>query len=112
MAMGITYDEFWTLNPRKIKVILESYKLRRQIEDERQWLLGGYMFDAISVALDNAFKKKGQKAKNYFEVREKPYLKEIKHEAGLSEEEIQKKRELLMAQLRVRQANYELKKGK
>lgn len=110
MAMGISYEEFWSLTPRKINVIIEGYKLRRKVEDEKQWLLGGYMFEAVSIALGNAFRKKNQKQKSYFELVKKSFMSELS-DKEMSEEDIQKKRELLMAQLRMKQANFELSKG-
>lgn len=109
--MGITYDEFWTLNPRKIKVIYEGYKLRRKIEDEKAWMLGGYIFQAVSVSLGNAFRKKNQKAKSYFEIVEKPFLAEL-DKREMSEEEKQKRLDALMASLHVMQNNFEIKHGK
>lgn len=111
MAMGVSYEDFWNLTPRAINVILESYKLRRKIEDEQQWMLGGYVCSAVSVALSNAFKKKSQKSVSYFEELKKPFLTDL-DKKELSEEEIQRKRELLFAQLRTKQANFEISHGK
>jgi hypothetical protein len=114
LAMGVSLSEFWEMNPHSIEVILDGYKLKRKIADEQQWLLGGYVFSAVSTAMGNAFRKKNTKAKSYFEEVEKPFLSNIdkKTSAGLSEEEIQRRRELLMAQLRTKQSNFELKHGK
>lgn len=105
--MGIGYDEFWTLNPRKLNVIIEGYRLKRQIEDEKAWYLGGYVFEAVSIALGNAFRKKNQKAKSYFEVLDKQFLKH-KEMTELTEEEKQQKLDLLVAGLRIKQTNFEL----
>lgn len=110
--MGISYDEFWTLNPRKLNVIVEGYKLKRQIEDEKQWMLGGYTFAAVYVAINNSFRKKGQKEKEYFEVVNKPFLKGLKTKKELSDNEIKQKRELVMAMLRTKKSNFELNHGK
>lgn len=107
LAMGIGYDEFWTLNPRKLRVLVEGYKLKRQIEDEKAWLLGGYVFEAVSVAMGNAFKKKNQKAKSYFDVVDKQFLKQAETKE-MSEEEKKRKLELLMAGLRIKKTNFEL----
>jgi len=112
--MGISLNEFWELNPRTLNVITEAYRLKRKVYDEEQWLLGGYFFNAVTIALGNAFKKKNVKARSYFEEIEKPFLSEIdaKKPGEMSEEEKQKKLDLLMAQLRVKQSNFELKHGK
>lgn len=111
LAMGIGYDEFWTLNPRKLAVLVDGYKLRRKIEDEQAWLLGGYVFQAVSTALGNAFKKKNQKARSYFEDVEKPFLDEIDKQE-ISENDKQKYIDSLMASLHVMQNNFNLKHGK
>ena len=102
LAMGIGYDEFWTLNPRKLAVLTEGYKLRRKIEDEKAWLLGGYMFQAVSVSLGNAFRKKSEKAKSYFDIVEKPFLDNI-DKPEPTEEEKQKYINAFMASLHIMQ---------
>ena len=101
------------MNPKILEPILEGYKLKRKIIDEDQWMLGGYIFEAVTIALGNMSKKKGQKPRNYFEEISKPAL-HIIHEKNneLSEEEKQRKLDLLVAGLRVRQANFELAKQK
>ena len=111
MAMGVSMDEFWNLSPRTLNVLLESYRLKRKVIDEEHWLLGGYVYSAVSIAMGNAFKKKSQKARSYFEEIQHPFLKDIDKEK-LSEAEIEKKRQLLFAQLRTKQANFELNHGK
>ena len=113
IAMGISYDEFWSLTPRTLNVCLEGYKLRRKIEDEKSWLLGGYVFDAVSLAVNNSFRKKGQKAKSYFEVVDKPFLKELAQNSGeITEDEKNKRLEALKAQLHIMKTNFDIKHGK
>ena len=107
MAMGISYDEFWTLNPRKINVIVKAYNLKRQIEDEKLWLLGDYVFNACSIALSNAFRKKGQKGKEYFEV---VTISEQRDENNLTDSEKKEKTELLFKNLEILAANHRLSK--
>ena len=99
------------MNPRILEPILEGYKLKRKIIDENQWLLGGYVFEAVSIALGNMAKKKGQKPDNYFEEIKRPALQSINTNNGeLTEEEKQKRLDLLVAGLRIKQANFELAK--
>ncbi|MEE3484493.1 MAG: hypothetical protein VZQ98_09260 [Bacteroidales bacterium] len=99
------------MNPRILEPILEGYKLKRKIIDENQWLLGGYIFEAVSIALGNMAKKKGQKPDNYFEEIKRPALQSINTNNGeLTEEEKQKRLDLLVAGLRIKQANFELAK--
>ncbi len=113
MAIGISYNEFWTLNPRKIKVIVEGYRLQRQVRDEEYWMLGGYIFDAVSLAMGNSFRKKGQKPKEYFETIKEPILKREteKNSEVMSELEKRQKTELLFKNLEIMAANHRLSQG-
>lgn len=108
--MGIGYEQFWTLNPRKLKVLVEGYRLRRKIEDEQAWLLGGYVFQAVSISIGNVLRKKGQKAQSYFDLVEKPFLNSIDN-VEQTEEEKQKYIDAFMASLHVMQNNFEIKHG-
>lgn len=89
---------------------MEGYKLRRKIEDEKAWLLGGYVFNAVSIALGNSFRKKSQKAKDFFEVVEKPFLDSIDRKEP-TEDDKQKYLDAVMASLHVMQNNFEIKHG-
>lgn len=89
---------------------MEGYKLRRKIEDEKAWLLGGYVFNAVSIALGNSFRKKSQKAKDFFEVVEKPFLDSIDRKEP-TEDDKQKYLNAVMASLHVMQNNFEIKHG-
>ena len=110
LAMGIGYDEFWMLNPRKLKAMINGYKLKRKIQDEQAWMLGGYVFEAVSIAVGNATRKKGQKARNYFEEQAKPFLNDIDKDE-LSDDAKKRGIAAVMAQLHVMQNNFELKHG-
>lgn len=103
--MGISYDEFWTLNPRKLKVYVSGYKLKRKIDDEKAWMLGGYLYEAFAIAISNAFSKKNAKTKTYFETREKPFLDDgTKRE--LTQDEKQKYIDSFVAGLKTMQSNF------
>lgn len=108
--MGISYEEFWTLNPRKLKVLTEGYKLRRKIEDEKSWLLGGYIFQAVSLSIGNSLRKRNQKAKDYFEIVEKPFLDALDKKEP-TEDDKQRYLNAVMASLHIMQNNFELKHG-
>lgn len=110
LAMGIGYEEFWESTPRKLNVIIEGYKIKRKIEDEQQWYLGGYVFEAVSIAVGNAFRKKNQKAQSYFELLDKPFFKSA--ELELSEDEKQRQIDALMARLHTMESNFNIKHGK
>ena len=66
---------------------------------------GNYGVYALIVAIDRCFSKK-QKA----EYIKEPILSKTFENGGLTEEEIQKQRELFVAKLQVMQTNFELSK--
>lgn len=107
--MGYSYWEFWDMNPKILEPILEGYKLKRKIIDEDQWLLGGYIFEAVTIAIGNMFRKRGQKPQSYFDAVKKPTLNAVKN-SEMSEAEKQRQLDRLMAGLRTKQANFELAK--
>lgn len=82
MAMGIGYDEFWHLNPRKLNIYIEAYKLTTLEKDRFLWLMGEYAFEAVSVAIGNAFSKHSAKKSGFSDVREKPILEEKRWAEG------------------------------
>lgn len=48
--IGITYHDFWGMNPHIIKFYAEQYKHKKNEEDLKQWQLGQYVAAAISCA--------------------------------------------------------------
>lgn len=65
--MGMTYEQYWDGPPSIAVTYREAYKLKRKMANEDAWLQGMYVFDAVSVALANAFGKKGAGKKQYVE---------------------------------------------
>lgn len=74
-------------------------------------MLGGYVFDAVSLAIGNAFRKKNEKASMYFEVVNEPLLQRS-NENDATEEDKKKQTELLFKNLEIMAANYRLNHGK
>lgn len=114
MVMGVSYNEFWKLTPRQVKVIAEGYKLKHQVDDEQAWIVGGYVFEAVSLALGNSFRKKFKEPKDYYKDT-KPVSKRVEDlpdENGLTEEYKKEKTELLFKNLEIMAANYRLNNGK
>lgn len=56
--IGITYHEFWGMNPHIIKFYAEQYKNKRNEEDLKQWKLGQYILAAISTIGKGKYPKK------------------------------------------------------
>lgn len=66
LLMGMSEDQFWESNPRKMKPYTEAFKQRRMLKDSDDWKLGLYIRSAIA----SAFEKKCK-------YPEKPYLEEV-----------------------------------
>ncbi len=67
MSIGVSYDEFWYGDYCRLKYYEARYLAQRKIQNEQAWMQGAYIFHAVSVALGNAFRKKGSKPENYLE---------------------------------------------
>ena len=64
---GMTYDEFWRDDPWLALYYREAWIEKRKAENRRDWLMGAYVYNAMSITLANAFKKKGSKPEKYLE---------------------------------------------
>lgn len=100
----MTKDEFMDSKPIELMSYGIAYKLNQKRRDEELWLQGLYNMHGFSVVLSNMFNK-NSKAK-YFE-QPLSFDKHTK-EKELTEEELQKQRELFVAKLMAMQKNFEL----
>lgn len=57
MQYGMTYEQFWYGDPYMVSAYRDAYILKRRIENENAWIQGAYFFQAMSIALNNAFSK-------------------------------------------------------
>lgn len=80
LAIGVPYELFWHLTPKKLESFSIAYKLRQRMDDERDWKLGLYFCNAAFVATANAiaaaFGKKGNA-----EYLKEPFLLNVSDEA-------------------------------
>lgn len=81
--MGISYHDFWGMNPHIIKFYEEQYKNKRNEEDLKQWQLGQY----IAAAITCNFSKQKYPQKPVFQIVEQKN-KEKHSEYKESQEEI------------------------
>ena len=51
---GISWEDFWKMNPMIIEQYKKGYQNRRKIHDEEMWLMGQYNHEAFSVVLSHA----------------------------------------------------------
>lgn len=95
--------------PKELEPYNKAHKINIVEQDNLQHMWwGNYGISALIVAIDKCFSKK-QKA----EYIKEPILSKTFENDGLTEEEIQKQRELFVAKLQVMQTNFELsKKGR
>lgn len=91
--MGITYHDFWGMNPHIIKFYAEQYKHKRNEEDLKQWQLGQYILAAISTIGKRKYPKKPmfqiedriseEKSTGYKESKEETAVFEMKQRINL-----------------------------
>ena len=93
MSYGMSYNDFWYGPAFMTTFYKDAHKLRVRQQDENNWMLGMYVYEAIldCSPILHAFSKKGTKPLPY---AEKPYLMdklETKTKAEREQEEAQKK---------------------
>lgn len=99
MLMGISEEKFWNSTMRQIKPYGELYKKRQFEEDRILHRMGAYVYEAVGIAIANAFS--GKKGKKY-SYRENPYSFEAQEERTIekmTEEEKTDKVEQIFAML-------------
>ena len=107
LSIGIPYETFMHLVPNQLRAYYKAYKLKQKTRDEEAWMWwGNYGISALIFAIDHCFSK-NPKSKYI----ENPILQETDRKSKeLSEEELQRQRELFVAKLQVMKTNFELSK--
>ena len=96
------------MNPWRLEAYNSAEKMKDEKRDAQMWTMGAYVFEAVSKAIANAFRKKGSKA---FQYRDKPLMMEHKEKTGeLTKEEKIEKTKIVFKMLQIMQTNFELKK--
>lgn len=65
ISLGVPYEVFWYDDYCKLKYYEAAYRNKRKMENENMWLQGMYFYQAIAIALSNAFRGKGKQPQNY-----------------------------------------------
>lgn len=108
-AIGVSWDEFWRMNPRILSAIAEGYNQRFRNADCMNWINGQYTLAAVTVGVERNLA--GRKSKS--EYPKNPFFEEIeKQNKPLSDDELQKQRELFVERLKTMQSNFEISHGK
>lgn len=106
LAIGVSWERFMDSCPKELEPYDIAYKKRLREQDYLQYLWWGkYGVSAVYVAVEHCLA--GKKAKSKYV--DKPVLKEMEEQnKPMSEEELQKQRELFVAKLEVMKTNFEL----
>ncbi len=91
--------------PYDLKPYEKSYNLQLKQQDYMNWLSNQYTLSAVSFSIEHCIM--GRKAKSKY--IKKPLLQELEEEnKPMTEEELQKQRELFVAKLQAMKTNFEL----
>lgn len=110
ISIGISPDEFWRLNPRKLKPYYEAVKINEEKTDAHMWRMGYYVCEAVGVAVYNNLKGKGRKSLDYLKEPLSATAREVRGE--LTEEEKMKRVNAIFNSLQIMKINYELEHKK
>lgn len=94
-------------SPTELEPFIKAEKLRRERIDSYSWVIGAYVNEAVSVALVNAFRKKGSKPHKY---RDKPYSQEenLAQSENLTDEQKKQAIDRLFRGLSIKMTNFNL----
>lgn len=102
---GLSVEDIDWSCPADMEPYLKAHKEELKEKDYMAWLQGQYTLSAVSVAVEHCFA--GRKAKSKY--IKKPFLQELEEQnKSLTEEEIQRQRELFVAKLKAMKTNFEL----
>ena len=92
MSFGMSYHDFWYGPAFMTTFYKDAHKLRLRQQDENNWMLGMYVYEAIldCSPILHAFSKRGTKPLPY---SEKPYLMDRFDNKTKAEREKQRKQE-------------------
>lgn len=110
--MGITWWQFWELNPHKIKIIAKGYQEQKMETDAmvHAWF-GSYGMSAVAVAVEHCLA--GRKAKS--EYIKEPIMqsmqKESVNETDLTQKQLEENAKKVFLQLEIMGANFNNQKS-
>lgn len=107
---GLTVDDIDWSAPADLEPYAKAYRLEMTERDGWAYTIcGNYVLSAVSVAVEHCLA--GKKARSRYV--EKPMLQELEEKnKPMTEEELQRQRELFVAKLEVMKTNFELNHGK
>ena len=104
-AIGISWDEFWGLNPHILSLMIKAYNEKQKDFFDKVnltcHLMGVYNVEALMSTVGNMFSKKGAKPHEY---PKKPF--EFNKE--VSAEDVKQQQQLFLQKLLTMKTNFEL----
>lgn len=104
-AIGISWDDFWKMNPHIIKLMIKSHKEEVAEQNYMMWLNGRYVADAIMSTIGNSPWFKG-KASPLHKYPKEPYRIFGNAPKNMTADEKQREVDKFFAQESVRRANW------
>lgn len=112
MALGISYETFLRLNPRKMELIEKGMEIRRKVKDQDMWTMGMYAMRAVQVPVEHSLF--GNRAKSeYFKkpfLQDEEFTRKDEPERELTEEEKKEAQERILMKLKIMMSNFETSK--
>lgn len=101
----MTVDEYWHGDVWLVEDFIKADKERQKRQNQEAWLQGLYIYDAMSCALANAFKKKSEQPAKYPEEPYQLFKDDLEEDIRLTEQqrEEQEEQERLQARLYMQQ---------
>ena len=90
LAIGISEDQFWEMNPRRLEPYREAEIIKAKQKNFDSWLHNLYTFEAVSKVVGNAFREKGQKAEGFSKEPYQIFELTDEEKAEKAERELQK----------------------
>lgn len=57
LALGVDYNTFMECNPYELRAYDRAFKIKKEIQDYRDWTMGQYMMSAVSTVLSHMIDK-------------------------------------------------------
>ena len=110
MAIGIGFNEFWHMTPRKVTLCQKAHEKVIEEKNFLAYVQGQYVVEALLATVGNMFSGKGSKK---FEYPNKPHdlFEKPVEEHELTQEEKDTRAKALFADLMARKERFDAKKN-
>lgn len=107
--MGVTWEQFWHMNPRIIKAVSLGYQEKQKLRDREMWAwFGNYGISAMIFSIEHCFSKNPKSQYIDNPVSEGITKKTTREMTEKERIEAERNRQYMI--LKVMQANFELSK--